>query len=65
MGKFIGVIAATLDEREGVYVQTTELMDFPDEIWVYHCRPHLGAPLPCWRGCNRCRWKRCARSSSS
>lgn len=49
MGKFIGVIAAALDEREGAFIQTTELMDFPDEIWVYYCRPHLGDPPAGWR----------------
>jgi len=49
MGKFIGVIAAALDERDGQFVQTTELLDFPDEIWVYYCRPHLGRPPAGWR----------------
>lgn len=48
MGKFIGIVAAVLDEREGEFVQTTELLDFPDEIWVYYCRPHVGAPRPGW-----------------
>lgn len=48
MGKFIGIIAAVLDERDGQFVQTTELLDFPDEIWVYYCRPHLGPPKPGW-----------------
>lgn len=48
MGKFIGVIAAALDERDGQFVQTTELLDFPDEIWVYYCRPHLGKPPAGW-----------------
>jgi hypothetical protein len=48
MGKFIGIIAAALDEREGAFVQTTELLDFPDEVWVYYCRPHMGAPKPGW-----------------
>lgn len=48
MGKFIGIIAAALDEREGEFVQTTELLDFPDEVWVYYCRPHLGPPKPGW-----------------
>lgn len=48
MGKFIGIIAAALDERDGEFVQTTELLDFPDEVWVYYCRPHLGPPKPGW-----------------
>ncbi len=42
MGKFIGIVAAALDEGDGGFVQTTELLDFPAEIWVYYCRPHLG-----------------------
>jgi hypothetical protein len=49
MGKFIGIIAAALDERDGHFVQTTELLDFPDDIWVYYCRPHLGRPPEGWR----------------
>ncbi len=48
MGKFIGIVAAVLVEREGEFVQTTVLLDFPDEIWVYYCRPHVGAPKPGW-----------------
>lgn len=48
MGKFIGIIAAVLDRAGGEFVQTTELLDFPDEIWVYYCRPHLGPPKPGW-----------------
>lgn len=48
MGKFIGIIAAVLDMREGGFIQTTELLDFPDEVWVYYCRPHLGPPKPGW-----------------
>ena len=49
MGKFIGIVAAALAERDGQFVQTTELLDFPDEIWVYYCRPHLGQPPAGWR----------------
>lgn len=49
MGKFIGLIAAALDQTDGGFVQTTELLDFPDEIWVYYCRPQLGPPRPGWR----------------
>jgi hypothetical protein len=48
MGKFIGVIAAALERRGEQFVQTTELLDFPDEVWVYYCRPHLGRPKPGW-----------------
>lgn len=48
MGKFIGIIAAALDMRDGQFLQTTELLDFPDEVWVYYCRPHLGPPRPGW-----------------
>jgi hypothetical protein len=48
MGKFIGVIAATLERRGETFIQTTELLDFPDEVWVYYCRPHLGRPKPGW-----------------
>jgi hypothetical protein len=48
MGKFIGVIAAALEQQGGEFIQTTELLDFPDEVWVYYCRPHLGAPKPGW-----------------
>ena len=48
MGKFIGIIAAALDFRDGQFIQTTELLDFPDEVWVYYCRPHMGAPKPGW-----------------
>jgi hypothetical protein len=48
MGKFIGIIAAALDYRDGQFIQTTELLDFPDEVWVYYCRPHMGAPKPGW-----------------
>ena len=48
MGKFIGIIAAALDFRDGQFIQTTELLDFPDEVWVYYCRPHLGPPKPGW-----------------
>jgi hypothetical protein len=48
MGKFIGIIAAALEHSDGEFIQTTELLDFPDEIWVYYCRPHLGAPKPGW-----------------
>ncbi len=49
MGKFIGIVAAALDERDGQFVQTTELLDFLDEIWVYYCRPHLGQAPAGWR----------------
>ena len=49
MGKFIGIIAATLDERDGHFVQTTELLDFPNDIWVYYCRPHLSQAPDGWR----------------
>ncbi len=49
MGKFIGIVAAALDERDGQFVQTTDLLDFPDEIWVYYCRPHLGEAPEGWR----------------
>lgn len=48
MGKFIGIIAATLDMRDGQFIQITELLDFEDEVWVYYCRPHLGEPKPGW-----------------
>lgn len=48
MGKFIGIIAAALDYEGGEFTQTTELLDFPDLVWVYYCRPHLGAPQPGW-----------------
>jgi hypothetical protein len=48
MGKFIGIIAAALDQVDGEFIQTTELLDFPDEVWVYYCRPHLGPPKPGW-----------------
>jgi hypothetical protein len=48
MGKFLGVIAAALDWRDGELIQTTEILDFPVETWVYYCRPHLGAPKPGW-----------------
>lgn len=48
MGKFIGVIAAALEWSDGEFIQTTELLDFPDEVWVYYCRPHLGPPKPGW-----------------
>jgi hypothetical protein len=48
MGKFIGVIAAALDQQDGEFIQTTELLDFPAETWVYYCRPHLGPPKPGW-----------------
>ena len=49
MGKFIGVVAAALNEQNGQFVQTTELLDFPNEIWVYYCRPHLGQAPDGWR----------------
>ena len=48
MGKFIGLIAAALDQSDSEFIQTTELLDFPDEVWVYYCRPHLGPPKPGW-----------------
>lgn len=48
MGKFIGVIAAALDQQDGDFIQTTELLDFPYETWVYYCRPQLGPPKPGW-----------------
>lgn len=48
MGKFIGIIAAALERRDGEFVQTTDLLDFPAEVWVYYCRPHLGPPKPGW-----------------
>lgn len=48
MGKFIGLIAAALDRTNGGFVQTTELLEFADEVWVYYCRPHLGAPPAGW-----------------
>jgi len=48
MGKFIGLIAAALDRVDGGFVQTTELLEFGEEVWVYYCRPHLGAPPAGW-----------------
>lgn len=48
MGKFIGVIAASLEPQDDGFVQATEVLEFVDETWVYYCRPHLGRPRPGW-----------------
>lgn len=49
MGKFIGLIAAALNRQGDDFIQSTELIEFLDETWVYYCRPHLGAPPAGWR----------------
>jgi len=48
MGKFIGVVAAALERQGDGFVQTTDVLEFGDETWVYYCRPHVGQPRPGW-----------------
>jgi hypothetical protein len=48
MGKFIGVIAASLQEQDNTFVQGTEVLEFPNPVWIYYCRPHLGPPPTGW-----------------
>lgn len=49
MGKFLTIFAAALAETEEAFVQSTDVVTFVEETWVYYCRPHLGTPKSGWR----------------